>query len=74
MFEGAEAHSFFVLVLLHGRVRAVKGTPDRASCHAIYRVGGLFGIAESIGRTTCPVTAYAVLDIVMLAWSSSYWS
>jgi CRP/FNR family transcriptional regulator, nitrogen oxide reductase regulator len=70
--QGGDAHSFFVL--LQGRVRAVKVTPEGEQLVMRYiGPGELFGIAASIGRTTYPATAYAAIDSVMLAWPSASW-
>lgn len=70
--EGGDAHSFFVLV--EGRLRVVKVTPDGAQVLMRYMVpGDIFGIARALGRTTYPATAVAVVDSVALAWPSTSW-
>ncbi len=66
------AHSFFVL--RHGHVRAVKITPTGHQVVVRYiKPGELFGIASSIGRSTYPATANAVVDSIALAWPSAAW-
>jgi CRP-like cAMP-binding protein len=70
--QGADAHSFFVL--LHGHVRAVKVTPAGEQIVVRYIVPGeLFGVATAIGRATYPATAVAVDDSVVLSWPSTAW-
>lgn len=66
------AGSFFVL--LDGRVRVVKSTPDGQHVTMRYIVPGeLMGIAEAVGRTEYPASAMAVTDCVLLAWPSRLW-
>jgi CRP-like cAMP-binding protein len=70
--EGAEAHSFFVL--LHGHVRASKTTPAGEQIVVRYvSPGESFGVAMAIGLTRYPATATAVDDSVVLAWPSATW-
>jgi CRP-like cAMP-binding protein len=70
--QGAEAASFFVL--LDGRVRVVKTTPDGQQVIVRYIVPGeLLGIAQALGRSTYPASAIAVVDCVVLAWPSRLW-
>ena len=70
--EGADAHSFFVL--LHGHVRASKTTPSGEQIVVRYVVPGeTFGLAMAIGLTKYPATATAVDDSVVLAWPSAAW-
>lgn len=67
-----EAESFFVL--LDGRVRVVKTTPDGQQVIVRYIVPGeLMGIAHAIGRDTYPASAIAVVDCVLLAWPGRLW-
>lgn len=71
--QDAEAKSFFVL--LNGRVRVVKTTPDGHQVIVRYiGAGELLGIAHAIGRTTYPASAVAVVDCVVLAWPSRLWA
>lgn len=71
--QGGEAHSFFLL--LDGRVRVVKATPDGQQVIVRYIVPGeLMGIAHALGRDTYPATAVAVVDCVVLAWPSRLWA
>ena len=70
--QGAEAHSFFLL--LHGHVRAGKATPDGQQIVVRYvEPGELFGVALAIGATRYPATATAVVDSVALVWPSAAW-
>ena len=70
--QGADAHSFFVL--LHGHVRASKTTPAGQQVVMRYVTPGeLFGVAMAIGLSKYPATATAVDDSVVLAWPSASW-
>lgn len=73
VFEQDEtAHSFFVL--LHGRLRVVKLTPDGQQVVVRFvGPGEVFGVARAIGRQTYPATAFAVVDSIALVWPSSAW-
>lgn len=66
------ADRFFVL--LDGRVRVIKTSPDGQQVTVRYIMPGeLMGIAHALGRTTYPATALAVLDCVALGWPSRLW-
>jgi CRP-like cAMP-binding protein len=70
--QGAEAHSFFLL--LNGHVRAVKGTPDGEQVVVRYvSPGEVYGVALAIGIKHYPATAIAAVDSVSLCWPSSAW-
>jgi CRP-like cAMP-binding protein len=70
--QDGEAHSFFLL--LDGRVRVVKTTPDGQQVIVRYIVPGeLMGIAHALGRDTYPASAIAVVDCVVLAWPGRLW-
>jgi len=70
--QGAEAHSFFVL--LHGHVRAMKLTPDGQQVVVRYIMPGeVFGVAMAIGLKNYPATALAIEDSVALSWPTSAW-
>ncbi len=70
--QGGDAALFFVL--LSGRVRVVKTTPDGQQVIVRYIVPGeVLGIAQALGRSTYPASAVAVVDCVVLAWSSRLW-
>ena len=70
--QGGEATSFFVL--LDGRVRVVKTTPDGQQVIVRYIVPGeVLGIARALGRNTYPASAIAVVDCVLLAWPERLW-
>jgi len=71
--QDGEAHSFFLL--LDGRVRVVKTTPDGQQVIVRYIVPGeLMGIAHALGRDTYPASAVAVVDCVVLAWPGRLWT
>ena len=71
--QGGEANSVFIL--LHGRVRAAKGTPEGEQIVVRYvSPGEVFGVAMAIGMTTYPATAMAVVDSVVLVWPSAAWA
>jgi CRP-like cAMP-binding protein len=70
--QDQEAHYFFVL--LHGRLRVFKLTPDGQQVVVRFVTPGeVFGIAMAIGRTTYPATAHAVVDSITLVWPSAAW-
>lgn len=70
--QGAEANSFFLL--LHGRVRAYRLTPDGQQIVVRFvGPGDLFGIAMAIGSPTYPANAAAVVDSVAIVWPVSAW-
>ncbi len=70
--QDGKAHSFFVL--LHGRLRVVKLTPDGQQVVMRYiNPGDLFGVAMAIGRDTYPATSTAVVDSIALAWPTAIW-
>ncbi|CCE07044.1 putative transcriptional regulator, NnrR-like, Crp/Fnr family [Bradyrhizobium sp. STM 3843] len=70
--QGADAHSFFLL--LHGHVRASKATPAGDQVVVRYVVPGeTFGVAPAIGLKHYPATALAVDDSIVLAWPSAAW-
>ena len=71
--QDAEAQSFFLL--LNGRVRVVKTTPDGQQVIVRYIVAGeLLGIAQALGRATYPASAVAVVDCVVLVWPGRLWA
>jgi CRP-like cAMP-binding protein len=70
--QGADAHSFFLL--LHGHVRATKMTPTGQQIVVRYVTPGeIFGVAPAIGLSIYPATATAMDDSVVLSWPSSAW-
>ncbi|MGP9820764.1 Crp/Fnr family transcriptional regulator [Salinarimonas sp. NSM] len=67
-----EAHSFFVL--LEGRLRVTKLTPDGQQVVVRFvSASDLFGIAPAVGRTTYPATASAIVDSIAAAWPTIAW-
>ncbi|MFC5387380.1 Crp/Fnr family transcriptional regulator [Aquamicrobium segne] len=71
--QDQEAQSFFLL--LDGRVRVLKTTPDGQQVIMRYIMPGeLMGIAQALGRDTYPATALAVLDCVVLIWNGQLWN
>lgn len=70
--QGAEAHSFFVL--LHGHLRVEKTTPQGQQIVVRYvSAGELFGVAQAMALKHYPATAVAVVDSVALSWPSASW-
>jgi CRP-like cAMP-binding protein len=70
--QGAQADSFFLLV--HGRVRAYRLTPDGQQIVLRFvGAGELFGIAMAIGSPTYPANAVAVIESVAIVWPVSAW-
>jgi len=71
--QGAQADSFFLL--LHGRVRAYRLTPDGQQIVVRFvGPGEMFGIAMAIGSSTYPANAAAVVDSVAIVWPAAAWS
>ncbi len=70
--QGAAADSFFLL--LHGRVRAYRLTPDGQQIVVRFvGPGELFGIAMAIGSPSYPANAAAVVDSVVIVWPAAAW-
>jgi CRP-like cAMP-binding protein len=70
--QGQEARSFFVL--LHGRLRVAKLTPDGHQVLVRFVLPGeIFGVAGAIGREIYPASASAVVDSVVLTWPTAAW-
>lgn len=70
--QGAEAHSFFVLV--DGYLRATKTTEEGEEITVRYvSPGEIFGVAAAIGLDHYPATAVAVVDATILSWPSAQW-
>jgi CRP/FNR family transcriptional regulator, nitrogen oxide reductase regulator len=70
--QGAQADLFFLLV--HGRVRAYRLTPDGQQIVLRFvGPGELFGIAMAIGSPTYPANAVAVVESVAIVWPVSAW-
>lgn len=70
--QGADAHSFFVL--LEGRLRVTRVTPGGQQVVIRFvSPGDVFGIAAAIGRTTYPATAAALVPSSALAWPNASW-
>jgi CRP/FNR family transcriptional regulator, nitrogen oxide reductase regulator len=71
--QGAEAHSFFVL--LHGHLRVEKTTPQGHQIVVRYvSAGEMFGVAQALALKQYPATAIAAVDSIALSWPSSAWS
>lgn len=71
--QGAAADSFFLL--LHGRVRAHRLTPDGQQIVVRFvGPGELFGFAQAIGSQTYPANAVAVVDTVVIVWPAAAWN
>ena len=61
-------------VLLHGRLKVVKVTPDGQQ--VVIRFvdpGDIYGIAKALRRKDYPATATALVDSVTLAWDMAIW-
>ncbi len=71
--QGETAAAFFVL--LHGRVKAIRTTPDGHQV-VVRHVGPgeLFGIAPVLRSPVYPATAVVVAETVALAWPIADWS
>ncbi len=70
--QGAQAGSFFLL--LHGRVRAYRLTPDGQQIVVRFAgPGEMFGIAMAIGSPTYPANASAVVESVAIVWPAGAW-
>lgn len=70
--QGEVAKSFFVL--LHGRLKVVKVTPDGSQFVVRFvNPGDLYGIAKALRRPDYPATALALVDSVTLVWPNAIW-
>lgn len=70
--QGEIAHSFFVL--LHGRLKVVRVTPDGQQIVVRFvNPGDLYGIAKALRRSDYPATALAIVDSVTLVWPNAVW-
>lgn len=70
--QGETATSFYVL--LNGRLKVVKVTPDGQQVVIRFVVpGDIYGIAKALNRTDYPATATALVDSVTLAWDMAIW-
>jgi len=70
--QNKTADSFFVL--LHGRLRVTRLTPDGQQVVVRFASPGeLVGVAAALGRDTYPATATAAVDSIALAWPSTRW-
>jgi CRP-like cAMP-binding protein len=70
--QGATAKAFYVL--LNGRLKVVKVTPDGQQVVMRFVVpGDIYGIAKALNRQDYPATATALVDSVTLAWDMAIW-
>lgn len=70
--QGATADSFFLL--LHGRLKVVKITPQGQQVLIRFvSPGDIYGIARALRREDYPATASAVVDSVTLVWPNEIW-
>ncbi len=70
--QGKLATEFFVL--LHGRLRVGRVTPDGQQIMVrVVNPGDLFGIAKALQRPDYPGTATAAVESLVLAWPMAYW-
>ena len=73
VFEQGELAAHF-FVLLHGRLRVTKVTPEgQQTVVRMVNPGDLFGIARALHRPDFPGTATAVVDSIALAWPMARW-
>ena len=70
--QGEIANAFYVL--LNGRLKVVKVTPDGQQVVIRFVVpGDIYGIAKALNREDYPATAMALIDSVTLAWDMAIW-
>lgn len=70
--QGETATTFYVL--LNGRLKVVKVTPDGQQVVIRFVVpGDIYGIAKALNRQDYPATATALVDSVTLAWDMATW-
>lgn len=70
--QGQVAAEFFVL--LHGRLRVGRVTPDgQQTMVRVVNPGDLFGIAKALQRPDYPGTAIAAVESLLLVWPMSAW-
>jgi CRP-like cAMP-binding protein len=70
--QGETAKAFYVL--LNGRLKVVKVTPDGQQVVIRFVVpGDIYGIAKALNREDYPATATALVDSVTLAWDMAVW-
>lgn len=70
--QGDAATTFYVL--LNGRLKVVKMTPDGQQVVIRFVVpGDIYGIAKALNRMDYPATATALVDSVTLAWDMAIW-
>jgi CRP-like cAMP-binding protein len=70
--QGEIARAFFVL--LHGRLKVVKVTPQGQQMIVRFvNPGDIYGIAKALRRDDYPASAIALVDSVTLAWPSDIW-
>jgi len=70
--QGEAASSFFVL--LHGRLKVVKVTPQGQQVLIRFvSPGDIYGITKALRREDYPATASAVVDSVTLIWPNHLW-
>jgi CRP-like cAMP-binding protein len=70
--QGEAAKNFFVL--LNGRLKVVKTTPDgKQVVIRFVAPGDIYGIAKALNRKDYPATATALVDSVTLAWDAGVW-
>ena len=70
--QGETATAFYVL--LNGRLKVVKVTPDGQQVVIRFVVpGDIYGIAKALNREDYPATATALVDSVTLAWDMAIW-
>lgn len=70
--QGESATAFYVL--LHGRLKVVKITPDGQQVVIRFvNPGDIYGIAKALRREDYPASAIALVDSVTLTWPAEIW-
>lgn len=70
--QGTEAVEFFCL--LNGNLKVTQTTPDGQQIVVRHvNPGDIFGIAMAMRRPDYPATATAIVESLLLAWSSGQW-
>ncbi|WP_113911374.1 Crp/Fnr family transcriptional regulator [Roseovarius dicentrarchi] len=70
--EGADANRFYCL--LDGYIRVVRVTAEGEHVTVTHiPAGQLFGIAQALGHTHFPATAFAASEAIVLSWPQRQW-
>src|SRR5262245_21715832 len=70
--QGQAAEEFYVL--LNGKLKVTQTAPTGEEFVVRFVTPGeIFGVAKALGRTDYPATAEAVVESLILVWSSTFW-